>query len=157
MPETSATAEAAQILQTLEADCAASARAASRRSRRYYFASYAMMVLSLAGSIGASVLAFWNHIDHRVVGLVALLPAVCASVAGQLRLVQKGNLHFRRKHALESLARDFGLARRSTPSWKAVAAANAALSSLDQTSDAEWTTDLAFRFDSGSPGERGKG
>ena len=49
--------DAATMLDRLGADCDESARNAKRRGRRYYFVSYALMIVSVAGSIGAGVMA----------------------------------------------------------------------------------------------------
>jgi hypothetical protein len=141
--------EPAVMLDALALDCEKTALASRGYSRRYYFASYTLMVLSLVGSIGAAVLAFVGEVDRNVVGIVALLPAICASVAGQLRMIEKGNWHFRRKHALERLARDFRLTAAQNPDWEAVESANKVFSELEERFEGDWGTALAFRFQSG--------
>lgn len=139
----------AQKLKEIAVYCEQTAASSRKFSRRHYYVNYGLMITSLAGSIGAAVLAFWDGIDGKLIGLVALLPAICSSVVGQLRLVEKGNWHFRRKHAMDRLARDLRLASLRNPDWKSIEAANSRLAELEERLEGDWDTSLAFRFQSG--------
>ena len=139
----------ARRLEEIALDCEQTAASSRKFSRRHYYLNYGLMIVSLARSIGAAVLAFWDGIDVKLIGLVALLPAICSSVVGQLRLVEKGNWHFRRKHAMDRLARDLRLASLRNPDWASVEAANAKLAELEERLEGDWDTSLAFRFQSG--------
>ena len=139
----------AQELEAIALYCDQTAASSRMFSHRHYYVNYSLMIASLAGSIGAAVLAFWDGIDAKLIGLVALLPAICASVVSQLRLVEKGNWHFRRKHAMNRLARDLRLASLRNPDWKSVEAANANLAELEGRLEGDWDTTLAFRFQLG--------
>lgn len=143
-----------QWLENLALECEQEVGESRKFSRRYYFASYTLMILSLVGSIGAALLAFLDGVDRAVVGVVALLPAVSASVAGQLRMIEKGSWHFRRKHAMERLARDLRLTAATDADWKAVETANRKVGELDERLEADWDAGLAFRFPSGEAGAR---
>ena len=141
-----------QLLKSLVDECQREADVARVRSRRHYFISYALMVLSLLGSIGAAVLAFWDGVDRMIVGLVALLPAVSATIAGQLRLIERGYAHVQHKQSMQILARDLNLASLRKPDWDVVAEANRRFNQLNQQFTEEWRSSLAFRFQSREQG-----
>ncbi len=145
----------AQKLEAIALYCEQAAASSRKFSRSHYYVNYGLMIASLAGSVGAAVLAFWDGIEVKLIGLVALLPAICSSVVSQLRLAEKGNWHFRRKHAMDRLARDFRLASLRNPDWEAVEAANTKLAELEERLEGDWDTTLAFRFQSGDIVARG--
>src|SRR5690606_25633189 len=98
--------DAGRMLARMVERCDESARHARARGRRSSFVSHSLMSLSAAGSIAAGVLALWSEEGPREwVGTVALLPALCARVAVQLRLSEKGNFSYRRYRAFHARAR----------------------------------------------------
>ena len=139
--------DAATMLDRLGADCDESARNAKRRGRRYYFVSYALMIVSVAGSIGAGVMALWSEaVPREWVGTVALLPALCATVAVQLRLNEKGNFAYRRYRAFHALARRVEVARLRAPTLDTLEAFNAEHARINAALDEQWVESLNFSF-----------
>lgn len=139
--------KATVLLDAMIAECTTVAEAALGRGRRYYFISYLLMIMSVGGSVLAGILALFAEVSKDWVGTVALVPALCATVAGQLRLVEKGDWHYRRRNAMRKLARDFQLERDRGADLDRVAAANDRLSKIEVQFEHEWSQNNAFRFD----------
>jgi hypothetical protein len=139
--------DAAAMLERLVAQCDESAANAKARGRRYYFVSYTLMVLSVAGSIGAGVMALWNDaVPREWVGTVALLPALCATVAMQLRLNEKGNFSYRRYRAFHALARRVEVGRLRAPTLETLEGFNAEHAKINDSLDEQWVENLNFNF-----------
>jgi hypothetical protein len=139
--------DAAAMLERLAGQCDESAQNAKKRGRRYYFVSYALMVLSVAGSIGAGVMALWSEaVPRELVGTVALLPALCATVAMQLRLNEKGNFSYRRYRAFYALARRVEVAKLRAPTLDTLEAFNAQHAEINDSLDEQWVEKLNFNF-----------
>jgi len=133
-------------LDALIGECRETARRAHRRGKLYYLAGYAIMLVSLAGSIGAGVLALASGADRAVVGFVALIPAFAATIAGQLRLVEKSNWFYRRRREMDALARRVTVARKRSPDLATLEACYADLSAVDAAMGDDWSAKLAFDF-----------
>jgi hypothetical protein len=139
--------DAARMLAALAARCDDAAMRARRRGRRYYFISYALMIVSVAGSIGAGVMALWSDaVPREWIGTVALLPALCATVALQLRLVEKGNFSYKRYRGYYAFARRVEVAQLRAPSLDTLEACNAEYTELVRTFDDMWAENLNFNF-----------
>ena len=139
--------DAGTMMARLVERCDDLAQNAKSRGRRYYFVSYALMILSVAGSIGAGVMALWSEaVPREWVGTVALLPALCATVAMQLRLNEKGNFSYRRYRAFYALARRAEVARLRSPTLDTVDAFNAEHAKINDSLDEQWVEDLNFKF-----------
>jgi hypothetical protein len=138
--------EAAQELESLIAECKQNATRSHARGRFYYYLGYSIMILSVMGSIGAGALALATNVDRALVGIIALVPAFCATVAGQLRLVEKSNWFYRRKRELDAFARKATVARRRRPDLETLEACYAELDALDRAMGDEWSDKLAFDF-----------
>lgn len=139
--------DAGTMLARLARRCDELAQNAKSRGRRYYWVSYALMILSVAGSIGAGVMALWSEaVPREWVGTVALLPALCATVATQLRLTEKGNFSYRRYRAFHALARRVEVARLREPTLDTVDAFNAEHAAINDSLDEQWVEELNFRF-----------
>jgi hypothetical protein len=139
--------DAEAMLARMVRRCDESALHARTRGRRYYFTSYALMILSVAGSIGAGVMALWSEaVPREWVGTVALLPALCATVAVQLRLNEKGNFSYRRYRAFHALARRVEVARLRAPTLDTVEAFNAEHAAINDSLDEQWVESLNFNF-----------
>lgn len=144
--------DAGRMLARMVERCDESARHARARGRRYYFVSYSLMILSVAGSIAAGVMALWSEeVPRQWVGTVALLPALCATVAVQLRLNEKGNFSYRRYRAFHALARRVEVARLRAPTLDTVDAFNAEQAAINDSLDEQWVESLNFRFSPSGP------
>nr|WP_166178142.1 hypothetical protein [Altererythrobacter segetis] len=141
-----ADADTGAELDALIADCREKAKRSHAMGRRYYFWGYAIMLASLVGSIGAGVLALASGVDRAVVGVVALIPAFAATVAGQLRLVEKSNWFYRRRRELEALTRRVTTARLRAADLATLEACYGELSAIDKAMGDQWEEKLAFDF-----------
>lgn len=133
-------------LDTLIAELRETGLRAHRRGKLYYNTGYAIMLLSLAGSIGAGGLALATGVDRTVVGLIALVPAFCATAAGQLRLVEKSNWFYRRRREMDALARRVTVAKKRSPDLATLEACYGELTELDRQMGETWSEKLAFEF-----------
>ena len=98
-------------------------------------------------SVGAGVMALWSEaVPREWVGTVALLPALCATVAMQLRLNEKGNFSYRRYRAFHALARRVEVARLRAPTLDTVEAFNAEHAAINDSLDEQWVENLNFNF-----------
>jgi hypothetical protein len=138
--------DATQELDALIGECRETATRSHRRGRFYYYLAYSIMILSIVGSIGAGALALATGVDRTLVGIIALVPAFCATVAGQLRLVEKSNWFYRRRRELDAFARKVSVARKRAPDVETLEACYAELSAIDKAQGDEWSNNLAFDF-----------
>ncbi|MXO59748.1 hypothetical protein GRI89_09375 [Altererythrobacter salegens] len=136
-----------EALNSLVSECNSVANKSTLHGRRYYFFSYLLMVLSVAGSILAGGLALWGEFDKAVIGTVALLPALAATVAGQLRLVEKANWHYRRRNRMRELGRDFALMRARGANLDTLEEANRKMTMAEARMEHEWVQTNSFHFD----------
>lgn len=142
-------------MDALIAQCRDMAARAHRRGKVYYLSGYGIMLLSLAGSVGAGALALATGADRVLIGVIALVPAFCAMVAGQLRLVEKSNWFYRRQREMNALARRVTVARKRSPDIAALEACYAEMTAIDKTMGDEWSAKLAFDFAARPRGEAG--
>jgi hypothetical protein len=142
-------------LDALIADCRAAAKRAWKRGKVYYLFGYLIMLLSLVGSIGAGALALASGVDRAIVGFVALVPAFAATIAGQLRLVEKSNWFYRRRRELDALARRTTVARMRAPTLATLEHCYAELTAIDRAMGDEWSEKLAFDFTAQAKNEAG--
>jgi hypothetical protein len=139
--------DAAKMLGELIERCDRSARNAQVRGRRYHIFGYALMIVSVAGSIGAGVMALWSEaVPRQWIGTVALLPALCATIATQLRLTEKENFSYRRYRALDALARRAEIARMRAPTLDTLETFSAEEAELKRLLDETWVEGLNFNF-----------
>jgi len=97
-------------------------------------------------------MALWSEeVPRQWVGTVALLPALCATVAVQLRLNEKGNFSYRRYRAFHALARRVEVARLRAPTLDTVDAFNAEQATINDSLDEQWVESLNFRFSPSGP------
>ena len=138
--------DASLELDALIAKCTDAMERSKRGGRVYYLAGYALMLLSVAGSIGAGVMALWTDVDRALVGTVALLPALCATVAGQLRLVEKGDWFYLRHRETRALIHRITVARLRAPTIETLEASYADQDVLDTRLGELWSRTLSFNF-----------
>jgi hypothetical protein len=138
--------DASAELDALIAQCTDAMERSKRGGRRYYFAGYGLMLLSVVGSIGAGVLALWSEVDRALVGTIALLPALCATVAGQLRLIEKGNWYYLRHRETRALIHRITVARHRASTVDTLAACYADQDDLDGRLGDAWSHTLSFSF-----------
>ena len=138
--------EADRQLDTLIGEAEAAAARSLRRGRGYYFTSYALVLISVGASIAAGVLGLGEGADLKTVGVIALIPAFCATIASQLRLGEKSNWNYRRRRRLKTLARETRLARLKQSPLEVLEMAQANLATIEAELDEAWSEDLAFSF-----------
>jgi hypothetical protein len=139
--------QAATELDALIGEAEDAAGRSLRRGRGYYFAGYALALLSVGASIVAGVLALGDTgAGLKTVGVIALIPAFCATIAAQLRLVEKANWNYRRRRRLKTLARETRFARLKGAPIDVLEAAQARLAAIETELDEAWSEGLAFTF-----------
>ena len=142
MPDKDASAELEELIR----QCRADADSAHRRGRAYYRWSYAMMILSVLASIvaGGGVLVGEDY--QKVFGVIALVPALCALAAGQLKLVEKTGWFYRKQREMNALARQVTVARKRAPDVDMLEKCYKLYSLIEQNTGEEWTRTAAFTF-----------
>jgi hypothetical protein len=138
--------EADRQLDTLIDEAEAAAARSLRRGRGYYFTSYALVLVSVGASIAAGVLGLGERAELETVGVIALVPAFCATIVSQLRLGEKSNWNYRRRRRLKTLARETRLARLKGAAIDVLETAQANLTAIEAELDEAWSEDLAFGF-----------
>lgn len=142
MPDKDASAE----LEALIAQCRSEAGNSHRRGRNYYRLSYAVMVISVLASIVAGVGVLASEDYQKVFGVVALVPALCALAASQLKLVEKTGWFYRKQRELNALARQVTVARKRSPDVDTLEACYALYTEVERSTGEEWTRTAAFTF-----------
>lgn len=156
MPETDASAE----LEELIAQCRSEAQAAHRRGRAYYRWSYFVMIVSVLASITAGLGVLVGEDYQKLFGLTALVPALCALAAGQLKLVEKTGWFYRKQRELNALARQVTVARKRKPDVDTLEQCYKRFDAVQRSTGEEWTRTAAFAFavdprtDAGGEGTR---
>jgi hypothetical protein len=94
--------------------------------------------VTIAASASAGLLCLGFKVDTRIVGAVALIPGIAASIIQQFKLPAKVDFHYRKWDALKALVRrvDYGLP--DNPAAKDIREISDALSALDIQMTAEW-------------------
>jgi hypothetical protein len=133
-------------LEALVGECRDEAVKAHRRGRAYYRSSYAVMMVSVLASIAAGVGVLALEQYQKVFGVVALVPALCALAAGQLKLVEKTGWFYRRQREMNALARRVTVARKRSPDVDTLEKCVALLNEVERGSDEEWARTAAFSF-----------
>ena len=138
--------DAVAELDALIAQCRNEADSSHRRGRNYYRLSYAVMIVSVLASIvaGVGVLAIEHY--QKVFGVVALVPALCALAASQLKLVEKTSWFYRKQRELNALARQVTVARKRSPDVDTLEACFNLYSDVERSTGEEWTRTAAFTF-----------
>jgi len=70
-----------------------------RLGRWNYRAAYGLTVVTVVSSAAAGILGLGFDVDHRLVALLALIPAIAVSVSSQFKWQDKANWHYQ-KHQL---------------------------------------------------------
>lgn len=133
-------------------DCEEGAVASLRSGRRHYFASYTLMVVSVASSVLAGILALKVEATKELVGAVALVPALCAGIASQLRLVPKGNWYYHRNRLLQAHARIMLAMNVDKPTRADLDSAIAGLNRIEADLEKEWDSRASFVFTAAGQG-----
>ena len=104
------------------------------------------MIVSVLASIvaGVGVLAIEHY--QKVFGVVALVPALCALAASQLKLVEKTSWFYRKQRELTALARQVTVARKRSPDVDTLEACFNLYSDVERSTGEEWTRTAAFTF-----------
>jgi hypothetical protein len=100
------------------------------------------------------VLALWSDVDRALVGTIALLPALAGIVAGQLRLVEKGNWFYLRHRQARALGRRVMVAKKKAPTIETLAECYARLDDLEERMGEMWIENLSFSFAKPTPGDQ---
>lgn len=143
--------QANKQLDVLIGEIDAIANKSTIQGRIYYYLGYGLALISVVTSIMAGILALSDAASLWFVGVIALVPAFCATVAGQLRFVEKANWHYGRRRKYRTLARETRFARLKHPTLEVLEAAHSSLETIEAELDDTWTTTAAFSFAANDP------
>jgi hypothetical protein len=76
-----------------------------RLGRWNYRAAYALTILTVLSSAAAGILGLGWQVDHRIVSLLALVPAIAVTVSSQFKWQDKANWHYQKSEAAKALLR----------------------------------------------------
>ncbi len=138
-----------ELLDEMHEHCDSSSRSYRRHGRFYYFLSYLLTVTTVLASISAGALAILplTKGNEALIGIVALIPAASASMASQLKLVDKANWFYNCSTEYKSLERDFQFLQASCATPDQIEKAKDRLSLMEVQADRGWSERLSFFFD----------
>lgn len=108
--------------------------------------SVCFMVAALSCSVSAAILGFWTDVSSKVVGGLAILPALIAFVAVNLKLERKSSWHYRKRDGLQALRSRLLYQQPVSPSADNIAAIAEAWDKLNQQMQEEWDKDMALNW-----------
>lgn len=137
------------MIPELTAYCQRSGETYRSAGRRYYALAYLLTVITVLASISAGMLAIWTgeNVPTPWIGTIALIPAASASIASQLKLVEKANWFYNCSTEYKALSREMMFLAASTPSPQLVEAAIGRLNQTERQADRGWSERLSFFFD----------
>ena len=102
--------------------------------------------VTIAASAAAGLLGLGFGVDTRIVGAVALIPGVAASITQQFKLPAKVDFHYRKWDALKALLRRVEYGLPENPRTEDVREVSEALSALEADMTAEWQKVVGSSF-----------
>jgi hypothetical protein len=124
--------------EQLKADLAAKCTATERQAKSFHFWLMVLTGLTIAASAAAGLLGLGFGIDTRIVGAVALIPGIAASIIQQFRMPAKIDFHYRKGDRLNALLRKARYEMPPNPTPKQVGELSRALSDLERGMLDEW-------------------
>jgi hypothetical protein len=122
------------LANDLEVGCAENRRLA----KTCHFWLMVLTGVTIAASAAAGLLGLGFDVDTRIVGAVALIPGIAASILQQFKVPAKTDFHYRKWDALRALQRRLRYEMPEKPKVADVARISAALSRLEADMTLEW-------------------
>ncbi|TMJ18890.1 MAG: hypothetical protein E6G92_03435 [Alphaproteobacteria bacterium] len=114
--------------------------------RRNYLATFSLALIGSGASVMAGILAFLQ-VDSVIVGVLALIPAMCAIVVGRLKLQDRANWYYRKRTALFALYNEVHFELPDPPTSAAIAEISRKWSALNQQMEGDWGSRLALTLE----------
>jgi len=91
--------------ESLEQEIKTVAKRHWKYAERNHNAGYSIVLISIIGSIAASIIAVFGDLPKYIFALVAIIPAAALSIKGTLMLEEKSIKHWNKAHRLFNLLR----------------------------------------------------
>ncbi|ABC64407.1 hypothetical protein [Erythrobacter litoralis] len=122
--------------------------------RWYYRWSYVLSIIAVIASVSAGVLAIWDFASKEIIGTIALTPALMATIASQLKLVEKSNWFYMGARRFRAFARTMRVEAVGGVPINKVEEYARLLNDYEVGAQQQWTDQLNFQFDTAQDGGR---
>jgi hypothetical protein len=117
-----------------------------RLGRWNYRAAYIRAIIAVFSSAAAGILGLGFPVDHRLVALLALVPAIAVTVSSQFKWQQRANWHYRKHLVAKAQLRqlDYEIL---TPTAAQLAELSKGYSTIEAELNETWEDDLRLQVE----------
>lgn len=109
-------------------------------ARLNYWGTLILGGVIVISSAATSILALGFDVDHRLLGVLALVPGIALLIGSQFDLQTKCTWHYRKTDALKELLRNLNFQTSIPPTQPEIAAIGEAYDRLDEQMTREWVS-----------------
>ena len=118
-----------------------------QRARWNYGAAYALAIVAVVSSAAAGILGLGFDVDKRTVALVALIPAIAATVSSQFKWQDRANWHYSKHEAAKALLRRINYELPAFPTQDQLAELSKGYSVTEKEMSQTWNDDLSLAIE----------